>query len=110
MAITWDDRVDAKLLFAIITTSATKIDYKAVAEIIGEGCTPKAIQHRLARIKLKANEGNRESSSPAKTPKSKSSCKNGKVNKKRAAEILEEEAGDSKKIKQGEMKEADSDE
>ncbi|KAK2830994.1 hypothetical protein FQN49_007109 [Arthroderma sp. PD_2] len=68
--VTWNEAADAKLLFAILKTTQAKIDYAAVAEIIGNDCTPIAIQRRLAKIKSKAaaTTGSGGNSSPA-TPK-----------------------------------------
>ncbi|KAF3891585.1 hypothetical protein GTR04_1941 [Trichophyton interdigitale] len=109
--ITWDDKLDAKLLFAIISTSAPKINYEAVAKIISNDCTPNAIRHRLARIKLKADEGNSASSSPAKTPNSKAGGGHAKSAKKRTANnFSEDESGDIKKVKQEHVQESDTDE
>ncbi|EGD92680.1 hypothetical protein TESG_00252 [Trichophyton tonsurans CBS 112818] len=109
--ITWDDKLDAKLLFAIISTSAPKINYEAVAKIISNDCTPNAIWHRLARIKLKADEGNSASSSPAKTPNSKAGGGHAKPAKKRTANnFSEDESRDIKKVKQEHVQESDTDE
>ncbi|EFE34087.1 uncharacterized protein ARB_07038 [Trichophyton benhamiae CBS 112371] len=132
--VTWDDKLDAKLLFAIISMSAPKINYDAVAKIIGNGmniatvfplqffqiiqmadplldCTPKAIRHRLARIKLKADQGNSASSSPAKTPNSKTGGGHGmKAKKRNANDIFDEESGDIKKVKQEHVQESDTEE
>ncbi|KAK2837005.1 hypothetical protein FQN49_006501 [Arthroderma sp. PD_2] len=66
--ITWNESADAKLLFAIISTSVTRIDYAAVAKILGNECTPNAIKHRLARIKSKMDLFNDKASSPSTTP------------------------------------------
>lgn len=74
-------------------------------------CTPNAIRHRLARIKLKADEGNSASSSPAKTPNSKAGGGHGKMAKKRNAnDSSNEEPGDIKKVKQEHVQESDTDE
>ncbi|DAA77063.1 TPA_exp: Uncharacterized protein A8136_6829 [Trichophyton benhamiae CBS 112371] len=109
--VTWDDKLDAKLLFAIISMSAPKINYDAVAKIIGNDCTPKAIRHRLARIKLKADQGNSASSSPAKTPNSKTGGGHGmKAKKRNANDIFDEESGDIKKVKQEHVQESDTEE
>lgn len=121
-------------MFAIISTSAPKINYEAVAKIISNGmniptvfpsqsfqiiqmanplldCTPNAIRHRLARIKLKADEGNSASSSPAKTPNSKAGGGHAKPAKKRTANnFSEDESGDIKKVKQEHVQESDTDE
>ncbi|EEQ33982.1 hypothetical protein McanMca71_002830 [Microsporum canis] len=100
--IVWNDAANAKLLFAIISTSNAKVDYKAVAEIMGNGCTPIAIQRRLSRIKSKVvPDGN--TSSPATTPKYKA----GKATKKRVAEEASGNDSDTKKVKQDDQKESE---
>lgn len=74
-------------------------------------CTPKAIRHRLARIKLKADQGNSASSSPAKTPNSKTGGGHGmKAKKRNANDIFDEESGDIKKVKQEHVQESDTEE
>ncbi|KAF3479817.1 uncharacterized protein GIQ15_06793 [Arthroderma uncinatum] len=66
--IVWDDAADAKLLFAIITTSVTKIDFPAVAKVMGNECTTNAIHKRLARIKSKMTPSDGDVSSAPTTP------------------------------------------
>ncbi|KAB8265655.1 hypothetical protein BDV32DRAFT_144176 [Aspergillus pseudonomiae] len=46
-----------QLLVGIITLNNAKLDYKALAEFMGEGCTASAIQHRVQRIKDKVRNG-----------------------------------------------------
>ncbi|EGD92679.1 hypothetical protein TESG_00251 [Trichophyton tonsurans CBS 112818] len=104
--ITWDEKAHMKLLFAIISTSALKVDHQAVANIMGNGCTAIAIQRRLARIKTMVTNSNSEAPT---TPKSKSSGK--KATKKRAAEKNpDEEFGDAKKVKKEHVEESESEE
>ncbi|KAL4988239.1 hypothetical protein BDW68DRAFT_177126 [Aspergillus falconensis] len=57
MPMTWTDGADAKLLVAIITTNTVKLDWKAIAEFMGTGCTPIAVQRRIQRIKERAKAG-----------------------------------------------------
>ncbi|KAL4907430.1 hypothetical protein BDW74DRAFT_124279 [Aspergillus multicolor] len=54
MPMNWTDQADVKMLLAIITSANAKVDYKAIAEYMGSECTPKAIQHRMQRLREKA--------------------------------------------------------
>ncbi|EFE34088.1 uncharacterized protein ARB_07039 [Trichophyton benhamiae CBS 112371] len=93
--ITWDEKAHMKLLFAIISTSAPKVDHQAVANIMGN-----------ARIKTMVTDSN--AASPA-APKSKSARK--KATKKRTAEEhSDEESGDAKKVKKEHVEESESEE
>ncbi|KAF9886624.1 hypothetical protein FE257_011264 [Aspergillus nanangensis] len=73
MGITWNEQTDAKLLVGILTTSNVKFDHKALAEFIGPECTTSAVQHRIQRLKVRAEapeqDGEKTTSSPAETPK-----------------------------------------
>ncbi|KAJ1714823.1 hypothetical protein AFCA_001395 [Aspergillus flavus] len=74
MPINWTDpQADAKLLVGIITLHNVKLDYKALAEYMGQGCTSSAIQHRVQRIKEKFRndppaEGTATGTSPGSAP------------------------------------------
>ncbi|KAE8381074.1 hypothetical protein BDV26DRAFT_256053 [Aspergillus bertholletiae] len=58
MPINWTDpQADAKLLVGIIELHNIRIDHKALAEFMGQGCTASAIQHRIQRIKGKVQNG-----------------------------------------------------
>ncbi|KAJ5104147.1 hypothetical protein N7532_004676 [Penicillium argentinense] len=64
MPITWDTQADAKLLAGIVATSSPAINYQAVADYIGDGCTISALKHRIQRIKERAGiTGNPRSAS-----------------------------------------------
>lgn len=58
---------DQKLMMAIIATHAIQIDFVAVAERLGNVCTPRAVQERLKKIK-KAGAGASEVNSTPATP------------------------------------------
>ncbi|KAM5442900.1 hypothetical protein MferCBS31731_001770 [Microsporum ferrugineum] len=92
--IIWDDSADMKLLYSIIATSVSKVDYAAVAKMLGDQCTINAIKHRLARIKSKMNQANGNASSPSTTP---IKPKRGKPSKKRPAEDDEDQENATKK-------------
>ncbi|KAE8368821.1 hypothetical protein BDV27DRAFT_153645 [Aspergillus caelatus] len=58
MPMDWTDpQAVAKLLVGIITIHNVKLDHKALAEFMGQGCTASAIQHRVQRIKEKLRNG-----------------------------------------------------
>ncbi|KIX95618.1 uncharacterized protein Z520_08738 [Fonsecaea multimorphosa CBS 102226] len=54
MPMTWDADADARLFAAVLATSEIKIDYPAVAARMGNGCSAKAVTHRITNIKNKA--------------------------------------------------------
>ncbi|KAJ5305944.1 hypothetical protein N7508_004959 [Penicillium antarcticum] len=53
MPITWDDRADAKLLAGVLLQNSSGLDFAALAEYMGDGCTISALRHRIVRIKKK---------------------------------------------------------
>ncbi|ETI21956.1 hypothetical protein G647_06026 [Cladophialophora carrionii CBS 160.54] len=54
MPMVWNDEADARLFTAVLATTDVKIDWKAVAALMGPECTPKALTHRITTIKKKA--------------------------------------------------------
>ncbi|KAL9625792.1 MAG: hypothetical protein Q9160_000112 [Pyrenula sp. 1 TL-2023] len=54
MPMTWDDAAKAKLFAAVLSTSSTTPNYAAIAEIMGNECTVKAVTHQITNIKNKA--------------------------------------------------------
>lgn len=61
---------DQKLMMAIIATHSITINFAAVAEHMGNVCTPRAVQERLKKIK-KTGAGAGEVNSTPATPKGK---------------------------------------
>ncbi|PGH17705.1 hypothetical protein AJ80_04713 [Polytolypa hystricis UAMH7299] len=55
MPITWNDATDAKILVGILKTAKPKIDFDALAQYVGDGCTAYAVQHRIRKIQAKAS-------------------------------------------------------
>ncbi|KIV79418.1 hypothetical protein PV11_06980 [Exophiala sideris] len=70
MPMTWNADTDAKLMAAILATSDVKVNYAAVATLMGPECTAKAITHRVGAIKAKAKDVGlaSPSASPSGTP------------------------------------------
>ncbi|KAJ9498487.1 hypothetical protein H2202_006174 [Exophiala xenobiotica] len=56
MPMTWNADADAKLFAAVLATSAVKVEYEVVAQLMGPDCTKKAITHRISSIKAKAKD------------------------------------------------------
>ncbi|RMJ27897.1 hypothetical protein PHISP_01240 [Aspergillus sp. HF37] len=74
--VNWTDQADAKLLVSILHTSTPRIDYAAVAKLMGEDVTISAIKHRIQRLKDKVdasatNGAAGSPKSPAKFPAKK---------------------------------------
>ncbi|KIW52787.1 hypothetical protein PV05_08407 [Exophiala xenobiotica] len=70
MPMTWNADADAKLFAAVLATSAVKIEYDDVAQLMGPDCTKKAVIHRINNIKSKAKEaGLVDAVGTATTPK-----------------------------------------
>ncbi|MCJ1450343.1 hypothetical protein MMC28_000674 [Mycoblastus sanguinarius] len=55
--MTWDGTADLKLLSAILTIHELKIDYPAVAALLGDNCTVRAVQERIKKLKKDARAG-----------------------------------------------------
>ncbi|KAI1629807.1 hypothetical protein EDD37DRAFT_67814 [Exophiala viscosa] len=56
MPMIWSADADAKLMAAILATSDIKVNYAAVATLMGPECTAKAVTHRVGAIKAKAKD------------------------------------------------------
>ncbi|KAF3921402.1 hypothetical protein ABW21_db0200684 [Orbilia brochopaga] len=73
----WDATADAKLFMAVLKVHSLKLNYDAIAKLMGEDCTAKAISHRIAKLKNLSGEVGGASTSasapntPTKTPKRK---------------------------------------
>ncbi|GAD97994.1 AT hook motif protein [Paecilomyces variotii No. 5] len=66
MPMTWNAEADARLLIAIIAVGNPKMDYDKLSEFMGGDCTAYAIQHRIRKLKDKAN--GKSSGSTPNTP------------------------------------------
>ncbi|KAI9850497.1 MAG: hypothetical protein M1830_007014 [Pleopsidium flavum] len=74
--MTWDGVADQQLLLSILAAHEIKIDFDAVAANLG--CTPRAVQERLKKLKKVAGEQNSAGPPGPKTPsKSKGAPTNG---------------------------------
>ncbi|KAK6341000.1 hypothetical protein TWF696_009312 [Orbilia brochopaga] len=74
----WDNTADAKLFMAVLKVHSLKLNYDAIAKLMGEDCTAKAISHRIAKLKNLSGEvggasaaSNSTPNTPTKTPKRK---------------------------------------
>ncbi|RPB15689.1 hypothetical protein P167DRAFT_571336 [Morchella conica CCBAS932] len=54
MPMQWNEQADARLFANVLKLHVVKIDYAALAKSMGENVTPKAISHRISKIKEKA--------------------------------------------------------
>ncbi|KAA8894510.1 hypothetical protein FN846DRAFT_922921 [Sphaerosporella brunnea] len=54
MPMQWNDQADARLFANVLKLHVVKLDYPALAKAMGNGVTPKAISHRISKIKEKA--------------------------------------------------------
>ncbi|KAI5787238.1 hypothetical protein EDC01DRAFT_779675 [Geopyxis carbonaria] len=54
MPMQWNDQADARLFSNVLRIHVVKLDYHALAKAMGNGVTPKAISHRISKIKEKA--------------------------------------------------------
>ncbi|MCJ1336478.1 choline dehydrogenase 7 [Bachmanniomyces sp. S44760] len=57
MPMNWDEKADAKLFAYVLKLHDIKVNYPALAEAMGSDCTPKAITHRIAKIKSSLKDG-----------------------------------------------------
>ncbi|KAL8827349.1 MAG: hypothetical protein Q9191_003241 [Dirinaria sp. TL-2023a] len=49
--MTWDSTTNERLLLAILQVHGVKVDFAAVAEIMGPQCTKRAVQEQLKKLK-----------------------------------------------------------
>ncbi|KAL6720270.1 hypothetical protein ACLMJK_002191 [Lecanora helva] len=71
--MTWDPETNQKLLLAILAFyGETKLDFKAIADLMGPNCTARAVQEQLKKLRkdAKANFDNVTSSTPGTAGKS----------------------------------------
>ncbi|KAG0636947.1 hypothetical protein HOY80DRAFT_1053066 [Tuber brumale] len=54
MPMQWNDQADARLFANVLKHHVVKLDYQQLARAMGDNVTPKAISHRIAKIKEKA--------------------------------------------------------
>ncbi|KAJ9295270.1 hypothetical protein DTO271G3_6093 [Paecilomyces variotii] len=95
MPMSWNAEADARLLVAIIAVGNVKMDYDKLSEYMGGDCTAYAIQHRIRKLKEKAN--GKASGSTPNTPSKRKKRSNANADKDE-----DREAADSitpKKIK-----------
>ncbi|KAL2050878.1 hypothetical protein ABVK25_008776 [Lepraria finkii] len=59
----WGPDVDAKLFMYVLKIHNVKLDYQALAMAMGNDVTPKAIIHRIAKLRQAANEHSSPSAS-----------------------------------------------
>ncbi|MCJ1363908.1 hypothetical protein MMC16_003017 [Acarospora aff. strigata] len=64
--MTWDGAADQHLLLSILTTHDVKVDFDVVAANLG--CTPRAVQERLKKLKKIAAEQKDADPNAPKTP------------------------------------------
>ncbi|PTU21723.1 hypothetical protein P175DRAFT_0556675 [Aspergillus ochraceoroseus IBT 24754] len=68
MAITWNSDAEAKLLLGILEQiKGTRIDYKALAEYMGQGCSSAAIAQHICKLRRESSA--RSSANPPRTRK-----------------------------------------
>ncbi|MCJ1462304.1 hypothetical protein MMC07_000904 [Pseudocyphellaria aurata] len=65
----WGNEADVQLFKILLKTHDVKIDYKVLAEGMGNGITPKAITHRIGKIRSLPAEDGEGNPSPIITPK-----------------------------------------
>ncbi|KAI9827369.1 MAG: hypothetical protein M1826_006294 [Phylliscum demangeonii] len=82
MPIKWNERADSELFMHVLKIHNIKLDYQALADAMGSGCTSNAISHRISRLKSMAagDEGTTSSAGstpikPQATPKSRKRTK-----------------------------------
>ncbi|KAK5053965.1 hypothetical protein LTR84_001927 [Exophiala bonariae] len=72
MPMVWNSDADARLFAAVLATSDVKVNYAAVAAMMGNDCTAKAVTHRIGNIKKVAgstitNDGDASATGTPKT-------------------------------------------
>ncbi|MCJ1267097.1 hypothetical protein MMC22_006982 [Lobaria immixta] len=71
----WGNEADLQLFKILLKTHEVKVDYKVLAEAMGNGITPKAITHRIGRIRTLPGPGDDGDTTPTSTPKAKGTPK-----------------------------------
>ncbi|KAK6502983.1 hypothetical protein TWF481_008019 [Arthrobotrys musiformis] len=65
----WDSTADAKLFMAVLKVHSLKLNHEAIAKLMGDGCTAKAVGHRIAKLRnLGGDVGSNSSNSVPNTP------------------------------------------
>ncbi|KAK6534346.1 hypothetical protein TWF281_005669 [Arthrobotrys megalospora] len=65
----WDSTADAKLFMAVLKVHSLKLNHEAIAKLMGDGCTAKAVSHRITKLRnLGGDVGTRSSNSVPNTP------------------------------------------
>ncbi|KAK6521196.1 hypothetical protein TWF506_001421 [Arthrobotrys conoides] len=47
----WDSTADARLFMAVLKVHSLKLNTEAIAKLMGEGCTAKAVGHRISKLR-----------------------------------------------------------
>ncbi|KAI4121663.1 MAG: hypothetical protein LQ338_006241 [Usnochroma carphineum] len=76
--MTWDGEAHTQLLLSILAAHEISVDFKAVADLLGPQCTPRAVQEQLKKLKKKALEQAGGDSNPASKAKAAITPKKGK--------------------------------
>ncbi|KAK6361693.1 hypothetical protein TWF730_005407 [Orbilia blumenaviensis] len=65
----WDSTADAKLFMAVLKVHSLKLNTEAIAKLMGDGCTAKAVSHRITKLRgLGGDLGSKPSKSTPNTP------------------------------------------
>ncbi|KAJ9273026.1 hypothetical protein DTO212C5_947 [Paecilomyces variotii] len=87
MPMSWNAEADARLLVAIIAVGNVKMDYDKLSEYMGGDCTAYAIQHRIRKLKDKAN--GKASGSTPNTPSKRKKRSNAKTDNDEESEAAD---------------------
>ncbi|KAK6351078.1 hypothetical protein TWF718_004251 [Orbilia javanica] len=82
----WDTTADAKLFMAVLKVHSLKLNHEAIAKLMGDGCTAKAVSHRIS--KLKTLGGDVGSGSPKSAPNTPTKATPTKRKRSEKEEIL----------------------
>ncbi|KAF3186326.1 hypothetical protein TWF225_004841 [Orbilia oligospora] len=65
----WDSTADAQLFMAVLKVHSPKLNHEAIAKLMGNGCTAKAVSHRISKLRsLGGDVGSNSTSSVPNTP------------------------------------------
>ncbi|RAL15784.1 uncharacterized protein BO97DRAFT_475437 [Aspergillus homomorphus CBS 101889] len=74
MPIAWTAEANAKLFLGVLTQTRSqnmKLDYTALAEYMGSGCTVRAVQQQIDKLRKQVSDGASNPNTPAGTPRKK---------------------------------------
>ncbi|RAH77245.1 hypothetical protein BO86DRAFT_403955 [Aspergillus japonicus CBS 114.51] len=72
MPVTWNSEANARLFLGVLTqlkNQSIKLDYTALANSVGQGCTVRAVQQQMDKLRKQVSDGSSNPATPVGTPR-----------------------------------------